>query len=108
MATINKTTRTQLLKKHRILQQAAKVLKKEFIGLDNVIEEIIGSVSPWYFFPQLQENPVVVNLWGLTGVGKTSLINRLSELIHFEDKTYYFNFGEKFNYNIHDQIEDIN
>lgn len=108
MATQNKTTRTQLLKKHRILQQAAKVLKKEFIGLDNVIEEIIGSVSPWYFFPQLQENPVVVNLWGLTGVGKTSLINRLSELIHFEDKTYYFNFGEKFNYNIHDQIEDIN
>lgn len=108
MATINKTTRAQLLKKHRILQQAAKVLKKEFIGLDNVIEEIIGSVSPWYFFPQLQENPVVVNLWGLTGVGKTSLINRLSELIHFEDKTYYFNFGEKFNYNIHDQIEDIN
>ncbi len=108
MTPVNKTTRTQLLKKHRILQQAAKTLKKEFVGLNKVIDEIIGCMSPWYFFPELQESPVVVNLWGLTGVGKTSLISRLTELIHFDDKTYYFNLGEKFNYNIHDQINDIN
>jgi len=90
MPTKNTATRTQLLKKHRILQQAAKTLKKEFVGLNKVIDEIIGCLSPWHFFPELQESPVVVNLWGLTGVGKTSLISRLTESIHFDDKTYYF------------------
>jgi cell division protease FtsH len=36
-----------------------------------------------------------VNLWGLTGVGKTSLVNRLVELIDFEDSYYRFDLGEK-------------
>jgi cell division protease FtsH len=107
MVTENKTSRAQLLKKNRILQQAAKVLKKEFVGLDKVIDDIIATTSSWYLFPEMQEKPLVVNLWGLTGVGKTSLINRLAELIHFADKNYYFNLGAEFTYNFHNQVEDI-
>ena len=83
------------LSKQEILDKAKKVLKKEFIGIDKIIDEIIDNVSSWFFLPDLQEKPVVVNLWGLTGVGKTSLVNRLVELIDFEDSYYRFDLGEK-------------
>lgn len=83
------------LSKQEILDNAKKILKQEFIGIDKIIDEIIDNVSSWYFLPDLQEKPVVVNLWGLTGVGKTSLVNRLVELIDFEDSYYRFDLGEK-------------
>ena len=83
------------LSKQVILDNAKKVLKQEFIGIDQIIDEIIDNVSSWFFLPDLQEKPVVVNLWGLTGVGKTSLVNRLVELIDFEDSYYRFDLGEK-------------
>jgi len=83
------------LSKQEILDNARKVLKQEFIGIDKIIDEIIDNVSSWFFLPDLQEKPVVVNLWGLTGVGKTSLVNRLVELIEFEDSYYRFDLGEK-------------
>lgn len=83
------------LSKQEILDNAKTVLKQEFIGIDKIIDEIIDNVSSWFFLPDLQEKPVVVNLWGLTGVGKTSLVNRLVELIDFEDSYYRFDLGEK-------------
>ena len=83
------------LQKQRVLENARKVLKQEFIGIDKIIDEIINNVSSWYFLPGLQEKPVVVNLWGLTGVGKTSLVNRLVKLIDFETSFYRFDLGEK-------------
>lgn len=87
--------KNDFLNKQAILDNARKILKQEFIGIDNIIDEIIDNVSSWFFLPDLQEKPVVVNLWGLTGVGKTSLVNRLVELIDFEDSFYRFDLGEK-------------
>ena len=43
----------------------------------------------------IQERPAVINLWGLTGVGKTSLILRLMDLIGFSDMTFRLDLGEK-------------
>ncbi|HKK67162.1 MAG TPA: hypothetical protein VJ946_03080 [Bacteroidales bacterium] len=87
--------RTTFLKRQTKLEQARVTLKLEFIGISEIIDEIIDNVSSWYFLPHIQEKPVVINLWGLTGVGKTSLVNRLTELIHFEDRYYRFDLGEK-------------
>jgi Peptidase family M41/C-terminal, D2-small domain, of ClpB protein len=84
----------ELLQKQAILDQAATTLKKEFVGIDPVIDELIEAISSWYLFPEIQEKPVVVNLWGLTGVGKSSLVNRLSDLIHYKEKYYHFDLGE--------------
>lgn len=75
------------------LERAALQLKKEFIGIDRVIDHLITTISSWYIFPELQERPVVVNLWGMTGIGKTSLINRLAQLLNFEKKYYHFDLG---------------
>lgn len=65
---------------------AASTLKGEFYGLDSIIDRVIASVTAWYTFPQLITRPVIVNLWGLTGVGKTALVRRLVELLNFKDK----------------------
>lgn len=83
------------LSKQVVLKTTRETLKREFIGIDKIIDEIIDNVSSWYFLPNLQEKPVVINLWGLTGVGKTSLVNRLVELLDYESYYYRFDLGEK-------------
>jgi hypothetical protein len=96
------------LQKQQTLENARKVLKQEFIGIDDIIDEIIDNVSSWYFLPELQEKPVVINLWGLTGVGKTSLVNRLAQLIDFESYFYRFDLGEKEgNFSFRDSLDDL-
>lgn len=82
-----------ILRKKEILEQARITLKQEFIGIDKVIDEVIDSVSSWFLFPDLQTKPVVINLWGLTGVGKSSLVRRVAELIDFKEKYFSFDLG---------------
>lgn len=66
------------------LKKAACVLKKEFVGLDDVIDSITSSISPWYITPEIIMRPIVVSLWGMTGTGKTSVVKRLVELLDLE------------------------
>ena len=72
------------------LDRAEAQLKEEFIGIDEVIGSVISSIRSWYLYPYIQEKPVIVNLWGMTGVGKSALIKRLSELLDLEDRSYRF------------------
>ncbi len=86
--------KNEVFKKKSDLENAKVILKAEFVGLDRVIDDLIESFSYWYYFPELQKKPVVINLWGLTGVGKTSLVNRLIQLLNFEQHFYPFNLSE--------------
>ncbi|TVR36939.1 MAG: hypothetical protein EA392_13935 [Cryomorphaceae bacterium] len=99
----------ELLRKQAILQEARRTLKEEFVGLNEVIDKVVDAISSWYLFPDLQEKPVIVNLWGLTGVGKSSLVKRLSQLLQFEKRFYHFDIGEdgKGEYTIKTQLENI-
>ncbi len=83
------------LKNQKDVENARCILKTEFIGIDNIIDEVIDNVSSWYSLSDIQEKPLVINLWGLTGVGKTSLVNRLAELLNFKDRYFRFDLGEK-------------
>ena len=85
---------SELICKRDLLAQATITLKKEFFGIDSVIDQIIESISPWYFFPHMQERPVVVNLWGMTGVGKSDLLQRLIQLLKLNDKYFHFDMSE--------------
>jgi len=87
--------RNDFAKKLEKLECAKKQLKQEFVGIDRVIDQIIENVRPWYTMNQIQEKPAVINLWGLTGVGKTSLIIRLMEVLECQDDTYRIDLGEK-------------
>jgi hypothetical protein len=72
--------------KRKVLDEVKTQLKTEFFGLDTIIDKVIDSVSAWYIFPELITRPVIINLWGMTGVGKTQLVRRLVQLLDFHDK----------------------
>ena len=77
------------------LEEVKEILKTEFMGIDYIIDDIVDNVRSWYTMSSIQDRPSVINLWGLTGVGKTSLILRLMELLNFSDQTYRLDLGEK-------------
>jgi len=93
-----KQLKEDFLSKRSVLENARTILKTEFIGIDEIIDQVIDNVSSWYSFSSLQDKPTVINLWGLTGVGKTSLINRLVELIDYRNKYFKFDMGAKESY----------
>ena len=82
-------------RKFEKLEEARKALKKEFIGLDDIIDDIIKSVTSWYITHDLLERPTVISLWGMTGTGKTSVIRRLVELLDLKEKTVSFDCGRE-------------
>lgn len=77
-----------------LLSNTAIQLKKEFIGLDKIIDEIIRTISSWYIFPAVQKRPLVINIWGLTGTGKTALVKRLVNLLEFNTSYLHLDMGE--------------
>ena len=77
-----------ILQKRKNLEEIETQLKEEFIGLDEIIARVIQLITPWYLFPQIQQRPVIINLWGMTGVGKTSLVKRLMDLLQLNECFY--------------------
>lgn len=101
--------RKNLLEKKNLLDNAIVQLKSEFIGIDNVIDQIADAIGSWLFFPEMQEKPVIINLWGLTGIGKTSLVKRFSQLIDYNERYYRFDLGESTGkyFDIQDSFKEI-
>ena len=85
------------LEKIKRVKEAEIILKKEFIGLDNIIDKIIQLVTPWYITPEIIKRPVVISLWGMTGTGKSSVVKRLVELLGLSSKTIFLDCGEECN-----------
>lgn len=76
------------------VENAIKILKEEFVGIDEIIEGVVANIKSWYMFPELYKHPLVINLFGMTGTGKTSLVKRLCELLELDSDYFYFNFAE--------------
>jgi len=93
MKKINKEEKSIIIEKYNNLENAKNQLKKEFVGLDDIIDEMIELVEPWYLFPDGQFRPSVINLFGMTGTGKTSLITRLFEILDMKS-VLRFDTGE--------------
>ena len=87
-------SKAEILAKKAQLEVAGSILKTEFIGLDNIIDEILDLLLPWWLFPETQLRPTIVNLWGMTGTGKTALIKRLAEILSYRDRTLVFDMGQ--------------
>lgn len=71
-----------------------------------MIDRVIDAIRSWYLLPSLQSRPLAVNLWGLTGTGKTSLVLRLVELLGLRDRTFRFDLGlDYFGYQLAAELE---
>lgn len=109
---ITTVEKNDMLAKRTLLQAASVQLHIEFIGISDQINELVHSIEPWFLFPNAQTTPTIINLWGMTGVGKTSLINRLFDLINQREVLYTTNVGEiastkNFAYFVNDTMEDL-
>ena len=78
--------KSNISEKKEILRKASLELKSYFVGLDYVIDNVMSNIEAWFVMPDLLKRPVIVNLWGLTGVGKTDLVRRLVKEIGFNDR----------------------
>ena len=72
-------------KKQR-LENVKAELKREFIGIDYIIDELVDYIQIWYLMPEILTRPIIVNLWGMTGVGKTDLIRKLVSKLEYQDR----------------------
>ncbi len=86
----NITANSELAKKIKLkrqkLKKVAKSLKRHFVGLDDIIDKVIKNIEAWYIMPEVVMRPVIVNLWGMTGVGKTDLVRRLVRELKCSDR----------------------
>jgi len=72
--------------KNDILERIRTELKEEFYGIDHCIDKIVDSIKTWYMMPSIIMRPVIVNLWGMTGVGKTALVRSLVSKLGFSNR----------------------
>ena len=62
--------------REKTLRDANKYLKTQFVGIDSIIDQFTESIKIWFLLPEVQSRPLIINLWGITGVGKTDLIRK--------------------------------
>lgn len=89
-----KIIHTELILRKQKLSQMKYALKEKFLGLDEVIDEVTALIMPWYLFPEAQLRPTIINLWGLTGSGKTALVRAIVELLAYENMYSHVDMGE--------------
>ena len=86
--------KSELVKRHLKLAETKSYLKSLFFGIDPVIDQVVDSLTSWFFFPENQTRPLIVNLWGMTGVGKSDLVRQLVKFLEFENDFFQFDMGE--------------
>lgn len=77
---------TLIKERQATLDWAEQQLKRDFVGIDSIISELCSYVRIWYLMPEILSRPVIVNLWGMTGVGKTDLVRKLVKYLDFQDR----------------------
>jgi hypothetical protein len=68
------------------LEDARIQLKQHFVGIDETIDDLLNYIQIWYLMPEVLTRPIIVNLWGMTGIGKTDLVRRLVKCLSFQDR----------------------
>lgn len=79
---IIQTIKSRTEKLHEINMQ----LKKDFVGIDSIIDQLTDNIRTWYIMPDLMSRPAIINLWGMTGVGKTDLIRKLVKYLSMSER----------------------
>jgi hypothetical protein len=76
----------QIEARKQTLETARTELKAHFVGIDDIVDDLLNYIQIWYLMPEILTRPIIVNLWGMTGVGKTDLVRRLVKCLSFQDR----------------------
>lgn len=75
------------------LESARDALKAAFVGADSTIDSLINAVKLWWMAPELLQRPVIVNVYGMTGVGKTDIVRALTRHLRMQHRLIEFDMN---------------
>jgi hypothetical protein len=76
----------QIKRRNDRLDAVGVELRAYFVGIDDIIVDLIDAMRVWYVMPEVLVRPVIINLWGMTGVGKTDLVRKLVKALDLQDR----------------------
>lgn len=77
----------QIMRERRAALELIRVrLKEDFVGIDEIIDNLLDYIQIWYLMPKILTRPIIVCLWGMTGVGKTDLVRKLVQYLDFQER----------------------
>ena len=76
----------KLEEKRKKLNEIGEILKKKYRGIDKVIDEIVEKSEVWYTLDEVLYRPTIINLFGMTGCGKTGLVRDFAKLLGMYEK----------------------
>jgi cell division protease FtsH len=82
-------------------------LKSDFVGIDEIIDNLLDYIQIWYLVPEILTRPIVVCLWGMTGVGKTDLVRRLVKYLDFQERFVEVELGNTDNTTFFNSVNAI-
>lgn len=103
----------QIKKSEKLMNSVKKKLMNDFVGIDEEIEKIIDNISPWHCMPESHlSQPHIINIWGMTGTGKTDLVRKLSSyinhpLIEVDLGSFKSDSSPVFGYRFYDKYRDL-
>ncbi len=75
-----------LQQRREVLARLRTRLKSDFVGIDEIIDNLLDYIQVWYLMPEILTRPIIVCLWGMTGVGKTDLVRKLVRYLDFQER----------------------
>jgi len=83
---MTKIDKAEVLIRKNKLEACKEFLKGEFVGIDPIIDSLIDYIQIWYLMPEILNRPIILNLWGMTGVGKTDLVRKMVKFLDYQDR----------------------
>lgn len=101
-------TKELIREREEKLESAKAHLKSKFVGIDDIIDKFVDSVRIWHLLPEIQSRPLIINLWGITGVGKTDLVRSFVNYMGYSDKFCEIQLDSKEgNASVQDYLETV-
>jgi len=76
----------RLHERQAALEMLRVQLKSDFVGIDEIIDNLLDYIQVWYLMPEILTRPIIVCLWGMTGVGKTDLVRKMVRYLDYQER----------------------
>ena len=63
--------------------------------MEDVLSRLVQTVHSWQSYAKLRRSPTVVNLWGMTGTGKSTLIRRILQEAGLEKRSAWIDLAQR-------------
>lgn len=68
------------------LKNINKILKSRYFGIDHIIDKITDFIETWFIYDEILYKPTILNLFGLTGCGKSGIVKDVVKLLGMYEK----------------------